>query len=184
MSVPPAISIWPWVTIDQYAALMANLVFGLVFAVVVGLALTALPRIGISGEVPHPTIPAVPKELGEQCVEPTDVMRRDHMEFILHQRDDTVHKGIRTKKHSLVGCIDCHVTPGPDGEYPRIADNDHFCGSCHNYAAVKIDCFECHNDRPVKPAEQKLTSHPLQNQTELMPGGAHSETFRSVAGRE
>jgi hypothetical protein len=27
-----------------------------------------------------------------------------------------------------------------------------FCQSCHNYTAVKIDCFECHSNKPqVKP---------------------------------
>ena len=32
---------------------------------------------------------------GDKCVEPTDVMRRNHMEFILHQRDDTMRRGVR-----------------------------------------------------------------------------------------
>ena len=46
----------------------------------------------------------------EACVEPTDVMRKEHYLFLLHQRDETVVNGIRTKNHSLANCIDCHVT--------------------------------------------------------------------------
>ena len=42
-------------------------------------------------------------------------MRRNHMELIKHQRDATVHDGIRGTKHSLAGCIDCHVVPRADG---------------------------------------------------------------------
>ena len=37
----------------------------------------------------------------EACVEPTDVMRKEHYLFLLHQRDKTVIDGIRTKNHSL-----------------------------------------------------------------------------------
>ena len=52
---------------------------------------------------------------GEVCVEPTEVMRKYHMDFLLHQRDKTVHQGIRTKNHSLVNCIDCHVQKNTQG---------------------------------------------------------------------
>ncbi len=103
------------------------------------------------GRVP---VPEVPRGLGERCVEPTEVMRRDHMEFILHQRDETVHQGIRTKRHSLKECINCHVQPGPDGQYASIDSRQHFCNSCHSYTAVKIDCFECHASRPSKAAAE------------------------------
>jgi hypothetical protein len=94
---------------------------------------------------------AVPPPKGEHCVEPTEVMRKKHFEFILHQRDETVLHGIRTKKYSFKGCIDCHITPDENGEYARYSEPDkHFCAHCHEYAAVDIDCFECHADRPEK----------------------------------
>lgn len=83
-----------------------------------------------------------------QCVEPTDVMRRDHMKFLVHQRDKTVHYGVRTKKHSLTGCVDCHVERNETGQYIPINDEEQFCQSCHQYASVKIDCFECHATTP------------------------------------
>jgi hypothetical protein len=93
-------------------------------------------------------LPQIPAAKGEACVEPTDVMRRNHMDYLLHQRDDTVHAGIRTTKYSLKACLECHVRPDEAGAYPRSGTPEHFCSSCHTYAAVKIDCFSCHADRP------------------------------------
>ncbi len=92
----------------------------------------------------------VPTPKGEKCVEPTDVIRANHMKFLLHQRDQTMHKGIRTKQHSLKECINCHATPDENGKIARVFDEDskHFCASCHQAASVKLDCFECHTDRP------------------------------------
>lgn len=94
----------------------------------------------------------VPTPKGQKCVEPTAEMRTNHMKFLLHKRDKTMYKGIRSKQHSLVECINCHVTPDDDGRIARIHDEDnrHFCSSCHAAASVKLDCFECHADRPVE----------------------------------
>jgi len=114
---------------------------------VMGLALSSQSLVS-GADVPYPQIPEVPKAKAEQCVEPTEDMRRNHMEFILHQRDETMHRGIRTNKHSLKECINCHVNPDSNGTYPRASSEEHFCASCHSYASVKIDCFECHSDVP------------------------------------
>lgn len=108
-------------------------------------AVLLLPQ-AASAEVPKPHIP---EAKGEKCVEPTDVMRKNHMKFILHQRDETMRHGIRTKKHSLKNCIECHNAPDENGKVANIKTPDHFCSSCHTYAAVKIDCFECHADKPA-----------------------------------
>ena len=43
------------------------------------------------------------------CVEPVDIMRKQHFEFILDHRDRTVIEGIRTTQYSLKNCIDCHI---------------------------------------------------------------------------
>jgi hypothetical protein len=51
----------------------------------------------------------------DNCVEPTEYMRRNHFELIRHQRDKTVYGGIRGTKHSLEVCVDCHATL-PEGE--------------------------------------------------------------------
>lgn len=92
--------------------------------------------------------PTVKIHRGEQCVEPTEDMRRNHMKHILHQRDETVHRGIRTTKHSLKNCVDCHADPKTNS----VSGQDGFCSSCHEYAAVKIDCFGCHTDKRDKNA--------------------------------
>jgi hypothetical protein len=84
----------------------------------------------------------------ESCVEPTDYMRRNHMEVIKHQRDDTVHQGIRSTKHSLAGCVDCHVSYGSDRVPIAISEKDQFCGACHEFTAVALDCFDCHSSVP------------------------------------
>jgi len=109
-----------------------------------------------------PLVPTPKKGRGDVCVEATDVMRRNHMEFILHQRDDTVHRGIRSSKHSFVGCIDCHRVQKTDGQLARFDEPQHFCSGCHAYAAVKIDCFECHADRPAqdKSSAARRLHHP------------------------
>ena len=96
--------------------------------------------------IPDPATPANE----QQCVEPVDVMRRDHMKFLLHQRDETVLNGIRTKQYSLTGCINCHAQADKNGEIVRADDPGYFCTECHTYAAVKIDCFECHSDRAAE----------------------------------
>ncbi len=83
-----------------------------------------------------------------QCVAPIPVMRRNHMLFILHQRDKTVHEGVRTQEHSLVGCINCHAKKDNQGNFVTVDNSDHFCRGCHDRAAVQIDCFQCHNSKP------------------------------------
>lgn len=98
---------------------------------------------------PPETNLATAKEKAEQCVEPTEDMRRNHMVYLNEHRDETVIAGIRTKKHSLNECINCHVSATKaDGEALHYPDQEHFCASCHTYAGVKIDCFQCHADRP------------------------------------
>ncbi|RKZ92790.1 MAG: Hdr-like menaquinol oxidoreductase cytochrome c subunit [Candidatus Parabeggiatoa sp. nov. 1] len=88
----------------------------------------------------------------QKCIEPVDIMRSNHGEFLKHHRDDTMHRGVRTIKYSLVACINCHVTKSADGNYPSIKKgSEHFCRSCHTYAAVSIDCFQCHASKPIEP---------------------------------
>jgi len=128
---------------------------------VLALALLASPAAFAAGgkkpeRVPLPTI-QVNKDRGEQCVEPTDVMRRNHMQFILHQRDETMHRGIRTVKHSLKNCINCHADP----KTHSVLGKDGFCESCHRYASVSIDCFSCHSaEREARSAEPAAATGP------------------------
>ncbi len=108
----------------------------LVAACAIG-ALAALAHAGARG-------PVLDAPRGERCVEDPATMRRAHWDFLKHQRDETVHRGIRGAKHSLAGCIECHAN-ARDGSV--VGSRTHFCEGCHAYAAVKLDCFECHASR-------------------------------------
>jgi len=112
--------------------------------------LAMLPVTGFAGD---PTwLPKLPRGQGEACVADTDWMRRNHMTALMHQRDDTVRDGMRDKRFSLKGCLDCHAVEGADGKPVTAASPRHFCRSCHDYAAVRMDCFECHASRPEMKA--------------------------------
>ena len=94
-----------------------------------------------ASRVPKPTVAI---SAPGKCVEDTAFMLRNHMELLKHHRDRTVHEGVRTTQHSLANCVNCHASP----KTGRVTGSkDAFCESCHRYAAVKLDCFECHTDR-------------------------------------
>jgi hypothetical protein len=94
----------------------------------------------------------------DSCVEDTKVMRRQHFELIKHQRDVTVYGGIRSTKHSLSGCVSCHVVHRPDGQPVPIHDEGQFCEACHDYAAVHMNCFDCHATVPAGEAWNRAQS--------------------------
>jgi hypothetical protein len=110
-------------------------------------AVLALPAATATAGQPA-WVPKPPHGKGEKCVAPTEWMRRNHMTALMHHRDEAVHEGIRTKRFDLTGCIDCHAVKGADGKPVTFASPKHFCRTCHDYAAVQIDCFECHASRP------------------------------------
>ncbi|TXT35702.1 MAG: hypothetical protein FD135_4753 [Comamonadaceae bacterium] len=84
-------------------------------------------------------------------MEESAFMRRNHMKLLKHQRDDTLRGGVRTGKYSLKECVSCHASQSTQSVNASAGD---FCQSCHTYAAVKIDCFECHASKPtVKEAK-------------------------------
>lgn len=125
-----------------------------------------VPLAGLAG-TPLPVINE-PEGEGVECVEEEEVMRRDHMNFILHQRDETMHNGIRTSKYSFAECIDCHVQPDENGNIASFKSEEHFCNTCHEYAAVSIDCFDCHADRPQQFIERGDKSAALRDQLQQM----------------
>ncbi|MEK7711680.1 MAG: hypothetical protein AAB312_01345, partial [Pseudomonadota bacterium] len=135
-----------------------------------------------SARVPVPVF-KINTDKGDKCVEPVDVMRRDHMKFILHQRDETVHEGVRTTKHGLKNCVDCHA----DAKTGSVLGKDGFCESCHAYAAVKLDCFECHSAlreaatvtpssastvRALNDKQQKVSESATVNEASFTDGGS------------
>ena len=123
-------------------------------AAALALACAAPPT--LAADSPRTPVPKPPKATqGAQCVEPTADMRRNHMIYLDHERDETVHKGIRGRKHSLRGCVECHaVADASAGGARTVAP---FCSECHRYVAVRIDCFGCHATTPeaqVVPARK------------------------------
>lgn len=126
----------------------------LLVSALAALTLSVPASAGDAGSSIRPSVPKAVK--GDKCVEDTDVMRRTHMDKLKHHRDETLREGIRTKQYSLKECINCHV-PAEDEAQASKSDEGHFCKNCHAYAAVKIDCFECHATRPEKSA----MFHPL-----------------------
>ncbi len=94
-------------------------------------------------------MPSPPKALpGTKCDADPKWMRTWHMRKLDHKRDQTVRDGIRTKKFSLKRCITCHAVKDESGKFLTVKDERHFCRSCHDYTAVRIDCFDCHASRP------------------------------------
>jgi hypothetical protein len=110
-------------------------------------AATLLVGVSISGASAHEGEHHIDAK-GDKCVRDTEYMRRNHMSLLKHQRDETMHKGIRTTQYSLKGCVDCHASPKNNSV---IGTSENFCQGCHSYAAVKLDCFECHSSKP-RPA--------------------------------
>ena len=122
-------------------------------AALLGLVITSLPVVAADSRVP---MPEITKGKGDQCVEPTDDMRKNHMHYLLHKRDKTLRDGVRTKDYSLKECINCHAQKNDSGQYIPITDEGQFCQSCHSFASVKVDCFECHRTTP-----QEISFHPI-----------------------
>jgi hypothetical protein len=111
-------------------------------------------------------LPKLERGKGEKCVEDTQFMRRNHPDLLKHQRNETMHKGIRTTRHSLKKCVECHA-----GEKSGsvAASKEDFCAACHSYASVKLDCWDCHATKPgKKPVQQAAqpASSPLMATTQ------------------
>lgn len=127
----------------------------LLHAALLALTLSA-PALAADGRVPLPQVPAAK---GEQCVEDTDVMRRKHMDYLQAHRDKTMREGVRTTKHSLKQCLECHAAESTEASAGGSGKEEggHFCKNCHMYAGVHIDCFQCHATKP----EGNAAFHPL-----------------------
>lgn len=88
-----------------------------------------------------------PETLGDQCVEPVEYMRSNHMKLLIEWKDSVQRRGVRTYVNSREEtynislqntCLGCH-------------DKDKFCDECHNYAGAEPVCWDCH----VVPGEKK-----------------------------
>lgn len=140
----------------------------LAVAAVLGLALLlawlARPPVAAAG-------PVIAQAEGRCIAEPAR-MRREHPQMLSHQRDRTVHLGERGAPASLQACVNCHATALPghaDTERAVVGDDAQFCQSCHRYAAVTLDCFQCHSSRPSGPGHAGGSSSALSGRPTLGP---------------
>ena len=84
----------------------------------------------------------LPKNEG-QCVEATDWMRANHPQLLVEWREDVVRGANRIYISRLSGkqfetsltntCLSCHE------------NKQEFCDSCHTFAGVSPNCWDCHN---------------------------------------
>jgi hypothetical protein len=108
-------------------------------------ALFAVLLLGMTPAWGDSLLPKLDIGKGGHCVRDPKFMRANHMYLILHQRDLVVRQGIRGSKYELTNCVDCHASKVNNSV---LGTNQNFCQGCHVYAAVKIDCFECHSSKP------------------------------------
>ncbi len=101
----------------------------------------------------------------DKCIRPTEFMRRNHMQLLNHKRDQTMRQGVRTQDASLQGCVDCHSKKDDKGVSLPVNGPDQFCSTCHEYVAVKLDCFECHRTTPdVSDSTAQIPDIPAHEQ--------------------
>ncbi len=101
---------------------------------------------GATADDARPPQPAIVIANPGHCIAPVEQMRRNHPDMLRHQRDRTVHEGIRGARASLNACIRCHASR-VNGSVLGTGEN--FCQGCHQYVAVRLDCFECHQAAPA-----------------------------------
>jgi len=116
--------------------------------------ISGLGRFAFGGE--RAAVPVIPKALAGAEKGHAELMRRDHMDLMIHKRDETVHQGVRTKKYSLKACIACHAVLDNEKQPVSYSNPKHFCRICHDYAAVTIDCFQCHTSKPPSSTGRSL----------------------------
>lgn len=77
----------------------------------------------------------------KECIEDTEFMRSTHMKLLNEWRIESVREGANIylasdgKEYEMSlqnTCLSCH------------SDKEEFCDSCHTYADVDPDCWDCH----------------------------------------
>lgn len=106
--------------------------------------------------------PVIEQARGDKCIAEPGRMRREHMDMLKHQRDETTRLGVRGAQASLRECIECHASSVSGSVAAR---RDDFCSSCHSYTGVKLDCFECHSSRPSGTARPAAQTVPAPSRT-------------------
>ena len=120
---------------------------GALAAVMLGLVAIALLA-PAAGQV-RPAVLAAGSAAQGPCLLPAPQMRRSHMDLLYHERALAVRQGIRDPDARLQRCVTCHAVRDASGAPVSFDDQRHFCRSCHDQAAVGIDCFSCHRSTPA-----------------------------------
>lgn len=103
---------------------------------------------GASAEERSSLWPEIPKATGAPHPEGNEYWRRNHMNLMRHDRDLTMRQGDRQIEASLKECFTCHAAKDEAGQVVTYESEKHFCRACHDFAAVKVDCFMCHRSTP------------------------------------
>lgn len=152
-----------------------------VLAALAGVSVPAALAADAAGRV---AMPSISVDRSTQCVDTPEVMRRTHMDMLRHQRDRTVRAGVRGEKVHLNGCVECHAGPGTGPAAGSVVGSPQaFCEGCHRYAAVKLDCFECHRSRPASAPAPGATPASNPASTPTSSAAAASALIRSGAVR-
>ncbi len=125
----------------------------IIIGLLVFLVITVFPILYDLGKAapppPEPKIdtPEILKMVEKKCVESKEFMKTEHMVILDEWRDWYVRDG-RTVYTATDGkeyhislsntCMKCH------------SNKKKFCDECHNYAAVKPYCWDCH----IEPKEE------------------------------
>ncbi|MDA8224247.1 sulfate reduction electron transfer complex DsrMKJOP subunit DsrJ [Desulfosporosinus sp.] len=103
----------------------------------------------------------------QQCVESPEFMRANHMQLLNQWREEAVRNGqtvyvnSQGKKFEISlqdTCLKCHATESASKpavlnnpvsttagvSNPALNESPAFCASCHDYSAVKPQCWSCH----------------------------------------
>lgn len=128
----------------------------IIIGLLIFVGLVTFPFLFSAGKVvakPEPKIdtPEIQKlpENERKCVEPKAFMKGEHMKLLNEWRDSVVREGDRIyigdggKKFDISlqnTCMKCH------------SNKKKFCDECHNYAAVKPYCWDCH----IAPKEKEI----------------------------
>lgn len=108
---------------------------------------------GLAGDR-SPLWPDIPKATGAPHPEGNAYWRKYHPDMLKHDRDLTMREGEREVQASLKQCFECHAVKDEAGAYVSYEDERNFCRVCHDYAAVKVDCFMCHRSTPEEGLAQ------------------------------
>ena len=103
-------------------------------------------------------VPNIPKAVGPPHPEGNEYWRVNHMNLLRKDRDATMRLGDRTIDASIKSCVVCHAVFGPDAEPLPYEEPQNFCQVCHQYVAIKIDCFTCHKSIPDEEIRARLLS--------------------------